>query len=87
MNHEGSKFPVTFVELSDEEKYTVAKLYGEHSTLKDLVRTQPRLVTLARSFNTNMERILNIKLRPSDVWVVTFPSAELLGCRRCPGSS
>jgi len=73
MTSEGSKFPVTFVELSDEEKATVAMSYGEQSTLKDLVRTQPRLVTLAKSFNINMERILDIKLRPSDVWVVTPP--------------
>merc|ERR1712215_4162 len=73
MTSEGAKIPVTFVELSDEEKATVAKSYGEHSSVNDLVRTQPEMVTLGRSFNINMERVLDIQVRPSDVWVVTPP--------------
>jgi len=68
-----SKCPVTFVELSNDEKEIVDKNYGDLSTVKDLVRTEPRLVTLTRSFTMNMERVKTIQIRPSDVWVITPP--------------
>ena len=68
-----NRSPITFQELTDEENMTVDKNFGELSTVKDLVRTVPRSVTLSRSFMTNMERLMTIPIRPSDVWVVTPP--------------
>eukprot|EP00092_Neocalanus_flemingeri_P014654 GFUD01015816.1.p1 GENE.GFUD01015816.1~~GFUD01015816.1.p1 ORF type:complete len:330 (+),score=74.86 GFUD01015816.1:291-1280(+) len=64
---------VDFVELSDEEKKIVDESYGELSTLKDLVRTEPRTVTLSRSFTRNIQRVITMQIRASDVWVVTPP--------------
>ena len=65
---------VTLEELTDEEKKTVNKNYGELSTDKDLLRTVPRSVTLSRSFVMNMERLMTNLTRPSDVWIVTLPN-------------
>merc|ERR1711892_358399 len=62
-----------FEELSEEEKETIEKNYGPLSTVKDLVRTIPRSVTLSRSFISNMERLRKFPIRSSDVWVVTPP--------------
>jgi hypothetical protein len=68
-----NKSQITFEELNDEENRVVTKNYGELSTVKDLVRTVPRSVTLSWSFTMNMKRLMTIPIRPSDVWVVTPP--------------
>eukprot|EP00092_Neocalanus_flemingeri_P024721 GFUD01026810.1.p1 GENE.GFUD01026810.1~~GFUD01026810.1.p1 ORF type:complete len:329 (+),score=74.18 GFUD01026810.1:25-1011(+) len=63
----------TFTELSDDEKETVNKSYGELCTFKDLVNTDPRTVTLSRSHTRNIQRVMTMQIRPSDVWLVTPP--------------
>jgi len=67
-----AKLP-TLVPLSEEEQRLVIEVRGEESVLKDLVRTNPKTVTLQPDFHLVQQKILNMKLREDDVWIVTTP--------------
>jgi len=67
-----AKLP-TVVPLSEEEQKLVSEVRGEESVLKVLVRTNPKTVTLGPDFHLVQEKILNMKLREDDVWIVTSP--------------
>jgi len=61
------------VPLSEEEQKLVTEVRGEESAQKVLVRTDPKTVTLKPDFHLVQEKILNMKLRKDDVWIVTSP--------------
>jgi len=61
------------VPLSAEEQQLVQEVRGENSVLKALIKTEPRSVTLVPAFTYLQKRILNMKVRPDDVWIITPP--------------
>jgi len=65
--------PPTLVPLSEEEQKLVKEVRGEESVLKVLFRTDPKTVTHEPDFHRVQEKILNMKLRKDDVWIVTSP--------------
>jgi len=65
--------PPTLVPLSEEEQKLVSEVRGQESALKVLLRTNPKTVTHRPDFHLVQERILNMKLRKDDVWIVTSP--------------
>jgi len=65
--------PPTLVPLSEEEQKLVNEVRGEDSAVKVLLRTDPVTVTHVPGFRLVQERILNMKLRKDDVWIVTSP--------------
>jgi len=65
--------PPTLVPLSEEEQKLVSEVRGQESALKVLLRTNPKTVTHRPDFHLVQEKILNMKLRKDDVWIVTSP--------------
>ena len=63
----------SLVDITEEESRTDRQHFGPLSMCRNLVRTEPELVTLGSSFRYNQERVRGIKLRKGDVWVVTHP--------------
>ena len=63
----------SLVDITEEERRTVRQHFGPLSKCRNLVRTEPELVTLGSSFHHNQEMVKGIKLRKDDVWVVTHP--------------
>jgi len=61
------------VPLSEEEQKLVREVRGENSTFKTLLKTEPQTVTLVPGFIPLQKRILNMKVRPDDVWIITPP--------------
>jgi hypothetical protein len=44
---------------------------------RDLIRSDPFLVTAGSTFNANYRRRLKeVKVRPDDVWIITHPKEE-----------
>jgi len=61
------------VPLSEEDQKLVEEVRGENSVMKTLLRTEPRSVTLVPGFSYLQKRILNMKVREDDVWIITPP--------------
>ena len=67
------KYPFTWEDLPHEDVATIKKHFGLSSVHRDLVRSRPRAFTLKKSILLNYERLFQMKLRPDDIWVVTYP--------------
>jgi len=61
------------VPLSKEDQKLVEEVRGENSAMKTLLKTEPQSVTLVPGFIHLQKRILNMKVRQDDVWIITPP--------------
>jgi len=61
------------VPLSQEEQKLAREVRGKESVLTVLMQTNPKSVTLMPGFQLLQDKILNMKLRKDDVWIVTPP--------------
>ena len=68
--------PYEFEDLTAEEKAQRKELYTAPNTLMvDMVRTNPGRILLPASFKNLAERIYNFEVRPTDIFMVTYPKA------------
>ena len=71
-----SSYPIKWVPIGAEEKQKKLKVFHEEDSLEvDMVKSVPGGMSMPSNFVKNKwaERIYNFKLRPDDVWIVTYP--------------
>lgn len=67
--------PYTLTPVSEDEKASRAKLYtGPQTLMVDMV-TASNSVFMPKKYADMAERIYNFKLRPDDIWMITYPKA------------
>ena len=65
--------PLTWTELSPEERARVQDNFEENSVLRDLVRYENGVV-MPRVFAEQLaDRIYDMKLREDDIWILSYP--------------
>ena len=70
--------PFSWEPMSPEVEAVKTEVYtGEFSVVKDLVASKnPEGMSLPKKYaDTMAKRIYNMKLRPDDVWMITYPKA------------
>lgn len=61
---------LTYDEIEEQYKRKLDKLFGLENCL---IEVNPGAVLLPRKYKEFGERILNLQVRPDDVWVVSYP--------------
>ena len=67
-----SKYPFKWNPISDDVKKQRQKIYTSPSTLDGLV-SDPLEIYIPRSMEKVAEKVYNFKVRPDDIWIVTYP--------------
>ncbi len=67
------KVPFEWVDPTEEEQKEMDDIYGETSEMRSFVISKPGDLWMPASIRRDHEAIYNFKLRPDDVWVVTYP--------------
>ncbi len=69
-----SAYPFKWMPLSENEKAAKLRVFpSEMSVEVDMVKSVPGNVFMPKEFATEAERLYNFKLRPDDIWIVTYP--------------
>ncbi len=65
---------IKILELPDPEKQRLQKLYAKvHERGQSFIKTKPGNLTLPRAYGKYKEQIYNLKVRPDDVFILTWP--------------
>ena len=69
-----SSYPFKWVPLSAEEKAERRNLFSSDDSIEvDMVKSEPLGMYMPSKFVKDAERIYNFEVRPTDIWVVTYP--------------
>lgn len=68
-------YPYTWSELSEAEKADRRKLFSgcQPSCEVEMVRASPGGVLMPEGYARVAQQIYNFKVRPDDIWIVTYP--------------
>ena len=67
-----SKYPFKWNPISDDVKKQRQKIYTSPSSLDGLV-SDPLGIYIPKSMEKVAEKVYNFKVRPDDIWIVTYP--------------
>eukprot|EP00094_Tigriopus_californicus_P008954 TCALIF_08630-PA protein Name:"Similar to SULT1C4 Sulfotransferase 1C4 (Homo sapiens)" AED:0.11 eAED:0.11 QI:74/0.71/0.62/1/0.85/0.75/8/100/616 len=63
----------TFCPLEKDHTEAVLRVFSSGSCELNLVQVRPRLNYLPTTIQSSADKILNLELRPDDVWIITYP--------------
>ncbi|CAG9783941.1 unnamed protein product [Diatraea saccharalis] len=76
MSSESNHYPFEIKKLDAKEYEEVFKLFnGESGVLEDFVRIGPKGYWFHQPIVHVAPKIYNMKVRPDDVWVISFPKS------------
>ena len=67
------EYPFEWKSISEDEKATIDSLFDEDSAVRSYVISEPMKIYGQANFPTIAKKIYNFKVRPDDIWIVTYP--------------
>mgnify|MGYP001389118200 CR=1 FL=1 len=67
------EYPFEWKSISEDEKATIYSLFDEDSAVRSYVISEPMKIYGQANFPTIAKKIYNFKVRPDDIWIVTYP--------------
>ena len=76
-------FPFKGREYSSKELETKLRYYDKDSSMLKALIFEPMKIYLPRTYNNVAERIYNFKIRPDDIWIITYPKCGTTWTQVC----
>jgi hypothetical protein len=68
-----SEYPIKWHSIGEEKTLKLKEFYGEGSLVLDSLVSDPGDLWMTKNVLQDGPKIYNLKLRPDDVWIVTYP--------------